>query len=113
MNARHMGKNIRAGYAVAALLVSLLFAAAIHSPAAGALGIPDIAQVDLPLGDTVLGSVVSPITEKTNRILPVDINSTPSTLGAQVQLPLGDNLASVLSSTHHSTSQLSRKRSTQ
>lgn len=88
MNARHIGKNLRVGYVTAAMLISVIIAAAAHSPVAGALGLPDILRVDLPIGETALEPVISPLTDTTNKILPVDITSTPSTLGAQVTLPV-------------------------
>lgn len=94
MNARHIGKNLRGGYAVVAVLLSLLVGSAVHSPVAGALGIPEIAHVTLPIGGTILDSVVSPLTEKTNDLLPVDVHSSSSTLGAQVDLLPGNNSAS-------------------
>lgn len=70
---------------IAASVAPLLFTA----PKAHAEGLlPEIASVELPLGGTILDPVLTPVTDLTNDLLPVDINPGSDSVGATVAPPI-------------------------
>ena len=81
-----IGKNVRFGLlALALLVVTILISLFLPHKASAAGLLPELASVDLPLGDTVLQPILSPVTDTTNVILPVDINPDSDSLGATIQ----------------------------
>ncbi len=87
MNTRAIGTTARMLCIAVCLFAASLFLATFPTASTSAVALPVIAEVDLPIGDTVLDQIVTPITDQTNQLIPVQINSTPDTLGAEVALP--------------------------
>lgn len=85
--ARQLGSTIRIKPAVF-LLATLLVTTVAMAPKTSAAGLlPKIASVELPLGNTPLGNLLTPVTNITNNLLPVTINPVGNSIGAQVTPP--------------------------
>lgn len=85
--ARQLGKYIRIK-PVVFLLATLLVTTVVVAPKASAAGLlPKIANIELPLGNTPLENLLTPVTNLTNNLLPVTINPGGNAIGAQVTPP--------------------------
>ncbi len=89
-----LGRVFRIGYAAATLLNLFLVANLWQTPSAKALDLPS-ATVDVPINNTPLDPVVTPITDTTNQVSPLKVEGTDNTVGAQVDtgvaLPVGND----------------------
>lgn len=84
---RRTGGTLRVGLIAVALLALSLLSAVFFAHTAHALGLPGV-DVNLPTG-----KLLAPVTDTVNQVtdnlgVPVSVNSTPNTLGAQISLPL-------------------------
>lgn len=85
IDARQLGKHGRLGTILIVLtVVSILIALLMPHKASAAGLLPELASVDLPLANTVLEPVVTPVTNTTNAVLPVDIHPDSDAVGATI-----------------------------
>jgi hypothetical protein len=90
-------KALRLIYVTAAILCLGIVFNALHSSSASALELlPDVASVDLPIGNTILDPIVEPVTDVTNEILPVDVETSDETLALTVDPDTTSNTPPIL-----------------
>ncbi len=83
--ARQLGSTHRIWLGAFVFIVAVGTTLASTTPKAHAEGLlPELATIDLPLGDTILEPVLTPVTDVTNDLLPVDINPGSDSIAATV-----------------------------
>lgn len=84
-DARQLGNTTRIGLMVLVLVAACLMVTIGLPHKVSAQGLlPNLASIELPLGDTPLEPVLTPVTNTTNEILPVDINPGGDSIGAAI-----------------------------
>jgi len=90
-DARQLGKTIRIGLiAVLVLLAACLLTTVMlpHKAAAKAL-LPELGSVELPLANTPLQTILTPVANVTNELLPLDVNPGGKSIGVKVEPEIG------------------------
>lgn len=90
-DARQLGKTIRIGLIAVLGLVAacLLITIALPHKAAAKGVLPELASVELPLANTPLQTILTPVTNVTNELLPLNVNPGSKSIGVKVEPEVG------------------------